>query len=335
MMSPQNGTPRSGPAPQPEPQFGFERRQRKTSRRSRNEADMELAQLLRYLELGDPDAARLRKSKLSNLLLRYTMELPLNISWYMQKVISAQAQNNKQRIGAISLVVAALAFTVIILLVGPGKGWFNLSAANLATYGAFLSTALIGIGQTLNSASDTRAQIASFWKASSDLKEQLYSFIETWRNRVDPSDPHVMAEWEAALWAGLKEARRIVSEERSRFFATLKSPSEILSAASGLLDTLRGRQKEVLTVLTDAGARPSLDRAQVVTASKALLDADAGLKAAEALLRTYQSDPAVLASARKEELQEQAKLAVLKAQADKEHALHLLRALGGIPTTGQ
>jgi hypothetical protein len=138
--------------------------------------------------------------------------------------------------------------------------------------------------QVIAALTDGKARLTIFWKAASDLKELLYTFEAKWCGKAMGEAGFVDAVEEA-----LRNARAVTRAERMDFFATLRSPSDVVAIASNAADVLRGRraQATVLTVHHEeavAEARRALASARAaVAASEFRTNAltDAGAREAE------------------------------------------------------
>lgn len=228
-------------------------------------------------------------------LLRYCMDVPLNISWYEKELARLRRRLQKFVSWSIAAGILVIALALAIPLIGI---FFHQKPELITTIAAdvvLIVMGLGGIGQVLASRSDLRAQVAGFWSASSDLKEQLFDFVETWRGKLaavcpepgkPPSDPAVLgairAELRVALAQELKEARKIVRQERAAFLATFRAPSEVLSLVTSTFETLRGKQTESL-VAQKGLLHPDAQTNAVTAARRALLEATASVQSARAL----------------------------------------------------
>jgi hypothetical protein len=301
------------------------------SLRPRDEAERLLPTLLGLM--GWTAAPELLGPQLRELLVRYCMDVPLNISWYVRKLEVARRRNGRQVGLAIAGGVAAIAVAVAVPLLAVVLSPAPQGAATLAADVTVIAIGLLGIGQVLASRADVKAQIGAFWTASSGLKEHLLDFVETWRGRLAPLCPGAgqagpdpaalaaaLAELRVALVQELKAARIIAREERAAFFATFRSPSEVLAVVSSAFEGVRGRQAEALVAARQL-VRPEAQTNAVTTARRALLDARAASQAA----RAYHG--AVKAAGVDPRLAEEAQVAALRAQAEEIKAQATLDAI--------
>lgn len=178
---------------------------------------------------------------------RFCCDYVLNIQWYDEHL--KQQQRWRKIWIAIFLVVGTLA-----VVAASWMAWHELDGSKspgpAATVGAQITVligGLVGVFKTLASLSDTKTRIALFWKARSNLKERLYRFEHRWRDRV-VVDGDIAPGFLADLERELDCAARISAEEQLGFFATYKSPTEVL-------DSLMTTAEEVVWRATAMGRR--------------------------------------------------------------------------------
>jgi hypothetical protein len=264
-------------------------------RRAPESAERALRVLVKRLhadiERFDPETRR--------LLHRYCSEVVLNIEWYDRARRGEAFKNSVATTGMVALMIIAL---VLLFLAASVPAILHSGASD-----AMLSLTVFGGGvltilQVMASGGDARARMTIFWKASSDLKEALYTFEDKWRERtvVTESDKVVVdPKFRDALLEELRGARAITRGERLEFFATVRTPADVLSTAMAAADGLRGRRTDVTTALSARTQR-------IADATKAAADARGAVAAAEYRLQEAPS----------EELQKAARLALTGAKAD-------------------
>lgn len=271
-----------------ERQFGFERELAVGCERQAEQARLELEVLLTRLGITGDAAAKLGESE-RRLLTKYCIEVPLNIAWY--DVAKKRVEKKLQRVYV--LVVFCVLVAVLVL---AGLAWVKdeLVSAQVGT----LVLAFGVVLQVLSGGADTKAQLGAFWRASSDLKEGLFTFLHSWQGRAIDAEGRLGAEFEVALWQELSNARRVCREEREAYFATYRSPTEIANLVTQPLSDLRMRLSEVGAVrgvdqqvgrdlareatFQLSGARRALIEAKAIVAQRrAKLDALIADKAAE------------------------------------------------------
>jgi hypothetical protein len=211
--------------------------------------------LAKRLGVGDEEhMALLRATPAWEALLTYCIEGPLNIEWYDRRIASWR---HRQRgfIGA-SVVITTL---VVGLLV-----WRNANDSTIAQLSAAVA-ALVACVRILAGASDVKTQLGGFWRARADLKEQFLTFEQAWRGHV-LGEGKVAEGFETALWQEITNARHVVRAERDTYFSTFATPSDALGAATGGLDAIFGRAREL------EAARLGNPRAQAVAEARKQLD---------------------------------------------------------------
>jgi hypothetical protein len=221
-------------------------------------------ELARRLDVtADEDVKPLRASPSWELLLTYCIEGPLNIDWYDAK-IAAWKRRQRQFLGASVVVTTG----VVGLLV-----WRHTSDSTIAQLSAAVA-ALIACARILSGASDVKAQLGGFWRARADLKEQFLTFEQAWRGKILVGGA-VSDGLEVALWQEIVNARHVVRSERDTYFLTFVAPDDVLGAATGGLDAIFGRARELGAVQTTrwqplADVRRQLDVAKAERAAQAV-----------------------------------------------------------------
>jgi len=212
------------------------------------------------------------------LLLKYCIEVPLNIAWYERARRSAQTIMRAQRL-----------CVVVIMLGGLGAvAWITTSQIDkqlvTAQIGTMLATLLFAL-QVLVTATDKKAQLGGFWRASADLKEGWYTFEQSWSGRV-PLERAALAEFETAVWQEIHNARKIARTEREAYFNTFKSAGELLTLASAGLDTVRSRGQQLAAQLKEdnaiSGDARAAARKQLSDVRQKLMESKASIAASEA-----------------------------------------------------
>lgn len=294
-------------------QFGFERELAVGCERQAEQARLELDVLLARLRLPEGAAAKLRENE-RRLLTKYCIEVPLNIAWYDD----AKKRVEKKLRRVYALVVCCVLVAVLVL---AGLTWVKdeLVSAQVGT----LVLAFGVVLQVLSGGADTKAQLGSFWRASSDLKEGLFTFLHAWEGRALDAEGRLGGEFEVALWQELSTARRVCREEREAYFATFRSPTEVANLVTQPLSDLRMRLSEVnATRGVDQQMGRDLAREatfQLSGARRALIDAKAVVAQRRAKL-----DALVLDKAADAEIAA-AKFALSDAEAEVVRATEVLR----------
>lgn len=234
---------------------------RDRARRVTKEGDTGGEDLLRQLEISETDSAALLESAgFKRLAARWEMEFPANIKWYDHKIPTQNRLYNVWRGVAIAIGVATLVVTTALVLKRP-----NVSVSQFGV----LVAGIFGVMQVLAASGDPKARLGGFRKARADLKEAMFTFVESWTGRVfdaedgnqgkdqlhdQPLPRRPSPDFVTALLQEIRSGRKISREERDTYFATFKSPTEILGAANTALDALRARRTELGGAIKEAGA---------------------------------------------------------------------------------
>src|SRR4029079_17489276 len=89
--------------------------------------------------------------------------------------------------------------------------------------------------QVIAALADGKALLTIFWKASSDLKELLYTFEQKWCGKAAVEAGGGFCAGSGfceAVDEALRASRAVTRAERVDFFATLRSPSDVVAIAS-------------------------------------------------------------------------------------------------------
>jgi hypothetical protein len=229
------------------------------------------------------------------LLLRYATDVHLNLRWYQR---AQEAQQQARGYWTAATVVVAIVTMALPLLVLAGK----VDPKDAPVFTAQLAMVATAVGTAwkfILNLNETKARFGIFWNAFAELREELLSFEEAWREKTamevpagqdgSPSRVTFSPEFLLALIDSLHRARATARRERDAFFATYKGPDDVLKASAAA-------------------------SSELLTARDALLKAQAAVPAPDAALRAAEE---ALAKAR---LEEAAKAAALEA-ANKEDKL--------------
>jgi len=260
----------------------------------------------------------LRDIEAKNLLYRYASEVILNIAWYVQHLALYQ----KQQQARTRWTLVACCFFIVLLCIpsfSPNAAGY-LRSTLIGAQLTLLATLVLGLVQLVATMTDLRGRISAVWQASSDLKEAFFTFEENWHHKVfspapasqnapapaiqpspaaaSPNAPasasqvppapvsQISPDFISALNQEIRLARKVGRDERTAFFASQKSPSDVVSAATGIIDGLRGRRQELLNAQTAlASATAASNAADAQRLSKArddLANAKATLNARQA-----------------------------------------------------
>jgi hypothetical protein len=219
---------------------------RHRSYRSRATATDEVTTLLTRLELtpeqikliaGDHDVMR--------MLVRYCMDFPLNITWYQRATAYNVWQQRVAGLFVITLSILALIVTAVPAVLPSFGGKTITEQTSISAQIAVFVTATFGILRILAIATDRKACIGTFWKASADLKEALFTFEEVWRKKVLNKDSSVSQEFITALLGELRFARKVARTERDSYFSAFNSPVDMVNTVSTGIDLVRTRRQDV------------------------------------------------------------------------------------------
>jgi hypothetical protein len=302
------------------PRYRFEGEPQLGSQRVREHALAEVITLLTRLQADAPATAGLREHP---LLIRYAMDVPLNIEWYEHAKSRANVRQGWSVLGVLLFGLAAMGATAIPpLWKPPGAEVASIATAQIAIFVAMA----YGVLQVIASLTDQKQKIAGFAKASADLKEGLFTFEETWRGKTlvcaatAPTEstvrsiqpPTIEPSFASALLQEIATARRTARDERDAYFAARPSPTELSSMFGTAIDAV-GRSTASYAELRASQAEPGRSAKASVAASIAeqrqrLIDAKAVLKGKQKRLE-------LLAAGGTAEQLDQAKLELLDAEA--------------------
>lgn len=235
------------------PKYGFERPSdtpRVGRHRDREQAEREREVLLDRLEVDRARHAEvLADGELARLLTRFCLDVPMVIQWYARRMRRGLVAHY----AALGFCVVAAVLLLAVVTVAPlssraAVAWQSEVFARLTimTVGGF---ALLRLLARLG---DRRARLMAFWKASSDLKDLLYSLEEDWRHRLFDEHGHVHADFAAAVHRTLARARLVVAAEKESFFRLIAGADELVEQASSAVEALQ--PKAVALFATRASA---------------------------------------------------------------------------------
>lgn len=198
----------------PRPSYRFEEIVRKQTVRTPEEAEQTLAVFA--VRLGIADNAAVREA-LRESLRHYVIEVHLNIDWYVRRL---ERERRLQIMFTAFSVVLLIGIPVLIALLSKiGKDTVHTAAVITA-----MITGILAIHKTLAAWLDKRQLFGHFWRTSAELKEVLYSFEQTWADKV-AKDEMVNPEFLLAMQSDVARARQIVRAEREGFYEIYQSPA--------------------------------------------------------------------------------------------------------------
>lgn len=218
------------------------------------------------------------------LLLGYCTEIVLNIVWYERARKREQRRN--RLLTALTVVVMITALGLLVASALPSLVKQNATPTTAFTLAVF-SGGILTVMQVLAALTDGKAKLSIFWKASSDLKEALYTFEQKWRQRAFvPEGNRLVLTPEAtvAVEDARRTARAVARSERLEYFSAMKTPADVLAVAVAAADSLRARRAETVAAVSGREQR-------IADARKAVAEARASVLASEYRLEAL-SDPA-------------------------------------------
>lgn len=219
---------------------------RHRSYRSRAAATDEVTTLLTRLELSPEQITLLTSNEeMMRMLVRYCMDFPLNITWYQRATAYNVWQQRLAGLFVVTLSVLALIVTAVPAMLPSFGGKTITEQTSISAQIAVFVTATFGILRILAIATDRKACIGTFWKASADLKEALFTFEEAWRKKVVGKDSSVSQEFVTALLGELRFARKVARAERDSYFSAFNSPVDLMNTVSTGIDLVRTRRQDV------------------------------------------------------------------------------------------
>lgn len=210
-----------------------------TQERSRSDAEIAAETMLQRLRV---DGAIINRIKVASpqangddadaweRMVQYATDVHLNIQWYRRARRQQEGQRDLFRWVTIGLGVATALLPGILYLVVRSR--LGAAAPSLLETQLGLIVAAVGGGwKFITSLDNSNTRVGIFWEANAELSEEALSTERAWRGKA-VKDGALSADFLAALEESRKRARAITKKERTAFFNTFKSPSEILKSAS-------------------------------------------------------------------------------------------------------
>jgi hypothetical protein len=165
-----------------------------------------------------PEAAE----PLKRLLTEYCTDVTLNIRWYERARTRALWWWRIYMGAVLSLAIAAFGVAYVVTKESAASpGWWVLMVG------------LVPVLQATGAAIDYRTRMGAFWRASAELKENLFGLEATWSGKP------LEAEFREAVQQARRAAHQVARDERVTFYGTYRSPGEVLSALSPSLRATR------------------------------------------------------------------------------------------------
>lgn len=177
-----------------------------------------------------------------HLLRRFVAVNHVNAAWYARGV----EKERLLRWFYIVISIALVAGLPIILAYLPKIGNNPLTPEVVIAQLTGAVTGLIALQNVLGSVFGQRQLIGQFWKARTELAEQIYDLETKWRLRPGRAldNGGLNHELEKELEAGIESGRQIVAEETQRFFDAYAWPTvdlgSIWTSASSTAKSLIG-----------------------------------------------------------------------------------------------
>lgn len=187
-----------------------------------------------------------------NLLLKFILNFHKLISYYQQRRKKENRWHSWFTFLSLFLLVAIPCLIYwVTTLYEQDKIHANIVVSQLTA----VLTGLIAVQKSISSWLDKRKIVGNFWKAESELKTNLYTFEDKWKEQAfeiltNATTPTLKESFLIELKAAIADSRAIVQEEQSKFFEAEIYPSIDLG---DLLKVSGNTAKEIVT----AHATPS------------------------------------------------------------------------------
>ncbi len=176
-------------------------------------------------ELGSDESG----AKLKSLLQEFVDNNHLAIAWYENARSQEIMRRDRFRNGSIFLLVAIPLAVAALPLISKGIDW-ELSGPQVAALVTAVLTAMIGTQRAVGTWLNQRQLVGVFWKASADLKENVYKLERKWEGgEIDPHAPPPALLEDLSL--GIERAQEVTRTEQDAFFATYAKPTFDVGAA--------------------------------------------------------------------------------------------------------
>lgn len=228
----------SAPSPMPEPAQGWGRRTGSYTDEARLRADVD--KLLTRINADVPTQNILRTVPESARLLRSLAMLnTTGIAWYDEA--RAYEERGRRRLVRLTIGLSvSVLIGLVVLVTRRGESGALVDGSSAA---AVLAAAFLGVVRIMASAANHQQKIVVFWRASSALKDRIYGFESVWNQHNDPGRRRALLDATGrpadelldALLTEVSEARAIRRNEKEAFFATLRSPEDLLAMAESVL----------------------------------------------------------------------------------------------------
>ena len=239
-----------------------------STQRKKNEAETQLPIFANRLGfntngLDDPDR---------NLLFKYIVEHHLNIAWYRKSIWKKVSS----RFLFFFLTLALLFLIPVLLFIITNANWSwlrdilgNGGTDTTAAGITAVLTGLLGVHRSLSEWLNKRKLVGLFWKASADLKENLYAFEDTWGNpsKIKRDAQGLADDFKTALREEIKKAKAIVRAEKEQFYQNISPPTIDLH---GELKKSQAQAKELMDLFIAPTAKKALAREQTESTIRGL-----------------------------------------------------------------
>lgn len=187
----------------------------------------------------DKQQTLLAQEDVEAVLKRWGSDVALNLAWYASQLAMLEFLRRAGVVLVTLISLGALGALAYVTYKHPGG-----EGALFGAQAGFVLTAIFLALQLLSSVTDVKAQIGIFWETSANLKEAVYMLEERWAETS--WDAARVIAFKIALREQISLARAETRRERTEYFKTLKSASDVVPAGMTALNQLRGKQHEVL-----------------------------------------------------------------------------------------
>jgi truncated hemoglobin YjbI len=188
-----------------------------------------------------------------------------NIEWYEVRIGETLSAHRRLTYGSVVFgIVAIIAVTAVAFAANNQSQGAHASSVVLSQIGLLIGAASL-VAKLLFGASDHRARLGLFWKASSDLKHLLYGMQQRWGS--GKLTPQRRSDFLKELQDAVEAARKITEDERGAFFETFTNPHETLTRVTDTVKLVHGHVSDARTAI--AALQQHLKDAE-----KAVLDAE-------------------------------------------------------------
>lgn len=266
--------------------YSFEDTPVADSHRARALALADLQTLLERMQVAEEAVRNALCEK--PVLVRYAMDVPMNIAWYEKAKKRAFDKQRFGLVGVILFAVVAMGVTWASAYLTKGDDKAQIAIAQVA---AFVAMAY-GVLKVIAMLTDQKEKLAGFSKASADLKEALFTFEETWRGKTLLEEDRLVPDFETAVLQEIANARRIARAERDAYFTGISSTVEVATAFGDALEKVGESATSLGQIRKDRALALEGSRSRIVEERQRLIAAKAKLTARQRKLERLIADKA-------------------------------------------